>query len=158
MINWNVLVGDSIAWLHDIYLECDWHMDELSVTGHKPEGRQAKSGKGRRTHTQHHRIQECLPQRALHHGHFTSLPLLFTINLFSMKFKSARYWMAVSALEGESYFYVCSEDNCKCKGIKFAHTVLSHMHVAQQRLSHSFGNWRLQNWYMQKTLMATWML
>lgn len=37
---------------------------------------------------------------------------------------------ATSALEGESYFYVCSKDNCKCKGIMFACALLSHMHVA----------------------------
>lgn len=33
---------------------------------------------------------------------------------------------AMSALEGESYFYVCSKDNCKCKGIMFTHALLSH--------------------------------
>lgn len=71
---------------------------ERSTAGHKPEGRGAQLGKGRRDMQPASQNWEHLPQQALYRGHSASLSLLLTINLFSLKFKSAWHRMALGDL------------------------------------------------------------
>lgn len=46
-INLNVFAGDSSARLHNIYMQCDRNMEELSVVGQNFRSRQIQSENGR---------------------------------------------------------------------------------------------------------------